>query len=132
MGKEDGGKIWSKLALHLPYFALFQSDRKSTEADDEVQEPTKMAAAADLAEESVQKLLDDVVEAVRAKATDLATWTHEALAEIDPAIAEGLIPEFKNDPRWNGLFSVVLRGSNGVAMSDSIGESSPDGLHGFR
>lgn len=115
--KEDGGKIWSKLASQLPYFALFQSDRKSTDADDEVQEPMKMAVAAALAEESVQKLLDDVVEAVRVKATDLATRTHEALAEIDPAIAEGLIPEFKNDPRWSGLFSVALQGSNGVAIN---------------
>lgn len=117
LGKEDGGKIWSKLAFQLPYFALFQSDRKSTDADEEVQEPMKMAVAAALAEESVQKLLDDVVEAVRAKATDLATRTHEALAEIDPAIAEGLIPEFKNDPRWSGLFSVALQGSNGVAIN---------------
>lgn len=117
LGKEDGGKIWSKLASHLPHFALFQSDRKSTDADDEVQEPMKMAVAAALAEESVQKLLNDVVEAVRAKATDLATRTHEALAEIDPAIAEGLVPEFKNDPRWNGLFSVALQGSNGVAIN---------------
>ncbi|MGB5126106.1 MAG: AAA family ATPase [Blautia wexlerae] len=31
LGEEDGGKVWSRLALHLPYFALFQSDRKSTE-----------------------------------------------------------------------------------------------------
>lgn len=117
LGKEDGGKIWSKLALHLPHFALFQSDRKSTDADDEVQEPMKMAVAAALAEESVQKLLDDVVDAVRSKATDLATRTHKALAEIDPAVAEGLIPEFKNDPRWSGLFSVALQGSNGVAIN---------------
>lgn len=117
LGKEDGGKIWSKLAPHLPHFALFQSDRKSTDADDEVQEPMKMAVTAALAEESVKKLLDDVVEAVRAKATDLASRTHEALSEIDPAIAEGLIPEFKNDPRWSNLFSVALQGSDGVAIN---------------
>lgn len=117
LGKEDGGKIWSRLASYLPHFALFQSDRKSTDADDEVQEPMKMAVTAALAEESVKKLLDDVVEAVRAKATDLATRTHEALSEIDPAIAGGLIPEFKNDPRWGGLFSVALQGANGVAIN---------------
>lgn len=117
LSKEDGGKIWSKLASHLPHFALFQSDRKSTDADDEVQEPMKMAVTAALAEESVQKLLGEVVEAVRVKATDLATRTHEALSEIDPAIAEGLVPEFKNDPRWNSIFSVALQGSNGVAIN---------------
>ncbi|WPR65158.1 ATP-binding protein [Glutamicibacter protophormiae] len=117
LSKEDGGKIWQKLATYLPHFALFQSDRKSTDADDEVQEPMKLAIAAALAEEAVQGLLTEIVEAVRTRATELATRTHEALAEIDPALAEGLIPDFKSDPRWNSLFSVALRGSNGVAIN---------------
>lgn len=115
--KEDGGKIWQKLSAYLPHFALFQSDRKSTDADDEVQEPMKLAIAAALAEETVQGLLAEVVEAVRTRATELATRTHEALAELDPAVAEGLIPEFKSDPRWNSLFSVALQGANGVAIN---------------
>ncbi|MEV8183398.1 ATP-binding protein [Specibacter sp. NPDC078692] len=115
--KEDGGRIWQKLAAYLPHFALFQSDRKSTDADDEVQEPMKLAIAAALAEETVQGLLTEVVEAVRTRATELATRTHEALAELDPAVAEGLIPDFKSDPRWNSLFSVALQGSNGVAIN---------------
>lgn len=117
LSKEDGGKIWQKLATYLPHFALFQSDRKSTDADDEVQEPMKLAIAAVLSEEGVQGLLTEVVEAVRTRATELATRTHEALAEIDPAVAEGLIPDFKSDPRWNSLFSVALKGSNGVAIN---------------
>lgn len=117
LSKEDGGKIWQKLATYLPHFALFQSDRKSTDADDEVQEPMKLAIAAALAEETVQELLTEVVEAVRTRATELATRTHEALAELDPAVAEGLIPDFKSDPRWNSLFSVALQGSNGVAIN---------------
>lgn len=115
--KEDGGKIWNRLAMHLPHFALFQSDRKSTDADNEVQEPMKLAIAAALAEETVQDLLTQVVEAVRLRATELATRTHEALAEIDSALADGLIPDFKSDPRWNSLFSVALQGANGVAVN---------------
>lgn len=115
--KEDGGKIWQKLTAYLPHFALFQSDRKSTDADDEVQEPMKLAIAAALAEETVKGLLAEVVEAVRTRATELATRTHEALTELDPAVADGLIPDFKSDPRWNSLFSVALAGSNGVAIN---------------
>lgn len=117
LSKEDGGKIWQKLATYLPHFALFQSDRKSTDADDEVQEPMKLAIAAALAEETVQALLAEVIEAVRTRATELATRTHAALAELDPAVAEGLIPNFKSDPRWNSLFSVALQGANGVAIN---------------
>lgn len=117
LNKEDGGKIWTRLAAYLPHFALFQSDRKSTDADDEVQEPMKLAIAAALAEETVQGLLTEVIDAVRLRATELAARTHEALAEIDPALAEGLIPDFKSDPRWNSLFSVALQGANGVAVN---------------
>ncbi|MGP5030740.1 ATP-binding protein [Glutamicibacter arilaitensis] len=117
LGKEDGVKIWNRLSTYLPHFALFQSDRKSTDADDEVQEPMKLAIAAALAEETVQSLLTDVVEAVRTRATELATRTHDALSEIDPAVAEGLIPDFKSDPRWHSLFSIVLQGANGVAIN---------------
>ncbi|WP_159613902.1 ATP-binding protein [Glutamicibacter sp. JC586] len=117
LSKEDGGKIWQKLATYLPHFALFQSDRKSTDADDEVQEPMKLAIAAALAEEPVKELLTQIVDAVRTRATELATRTHTALAEIDPALAEGLIPDFKSDPRWNSLFSIALQGSNGVAIN---------------
>lgn len=117
LNKEDGGKIWQRLATYLPHFALFQSDRKSTDADNEVQEPMKLAIAAALAEESVQELLTEIIEAVRVRATQLATRTHEALAELDPALAEGLIPDFKSEPRWNSLFSVALQGANGVAIN---------------
>ncbi len=117
LSKEDGVRIWNKIATYLPHFALFQSDRKSTDADNEVQEPMKLAIAAALAEETVQGLLAEVVESVRIRATELATRTHEALTELDPAVADGLIPDFKSDPRWSSLFSVALAGSNGVAIN---------------
>ena len=37
--KEDAKKIWERLIKYLPIFSLFQSDRKNTDSDDEIQDP---------------------------------------------------------------------------------------------
>ena len=41
--KEDIKDIWSKLESYLPTYALFQSDRSSSDSDGEVQNPMKVA-----------------------------------------------------------------------------------------
>lgn len=115
--KEDAKKIWGNISAHLPAFALFQSDRKSTDADSEVQEPMKLAIAAALADENIASLLEQVTTAVRGHAVLLAKRTHEALQEIDSSLAEDLVPEFKNDPKWASLFSVSLQGDTGIPIN---------------
>lgn len=115
--KEDAKKIWGNISAHLPAFALFQSDRKSTDADSEVQEPMKLAIAAALADEEVASLLEQVTTAVRSQAVLLAKRTHEALQEIDASLAEGLIPEFRSDPKWASLFGISLQGDTGIPIN---------------
>ena len=117
VAKEDSKRIWERLAPMLPHFALFQSDRASRDTDNEVQDPMKLAITAALAESGVQTALAGVVEAVRNKATELAVRTHTALGELDPDLAEGLVPTFKSDPRWSSLFSVALEGSDGIPIN---------------
>lgn len=117
LAKEDGKKLWGNVSAHLPAFALFQSDRKSTDADSEVQEPMKLAIAAALADESVVSLLEQVTAAVRSQAVELAKRTHSALTEIDPSLAEGLVPDFKSDPRWASLFGITLQGDTGIPIN---------------
>ena len=115
--KEDSKRIWDKLAPLLPHFALFQSDRASRDSDNEVQDPMKLAIAAALAEPEVESMLASVVEAVQAKATDLATRTHQVLGELDAGLAEGLVPKFKSEPKWASLFGISLEGSDGVPIN---------------
>ncbi len=43
LNKEGAKEIWGALAPHLPLFALFRSDRPSTDDDDEVQDPMRLA-----------------------------------------------------------------------------------------
>lgn len=115
--KEDSKTIWDKLSQELPHFALFQSDRSSRDSDSEVQNPMKLAVESALADADLRETLQDVVEKVRARATELATRTHGVLEKLDPDIAKGLVPDFKNEPKWSSLFSVTLAGENGVSIN---------------
>lgn len=117
VAKEDGKRIWDKLKEHLPLFALFQSDRASRDSDAEVQDPMKLAVATALAEPVIQQKLSEVVEAVRARAVDLAERTHLALSKIDAGLAGQLVPEFKADPKWASLFSIALNGDQGIPVN---------------
>lgn len=115
--KEDGKRIWEKLSLHLPLFALFQSDRPSKDSDAEVQDPMKLAISTALAEADIQQKLDDVVAAVRTKAVELADRTHKTLSKMDANLASELTPEFKADPKWSGLFSLALNSDDGIPVN---------------
>lgn len=77
-GKEDGKRIWEQLQVHLPLFALFQSDRSSKDSDGEVQTPMMAAVAQALAE--VQGEIAEIQEKVKEKAEAIAKSTHEALS----------------------------------------------------
>ncbi len=117
VAKEDGKRIWDKLSLHLPLFAVFQSDRPSRDSDAEVQDPMKLAVAAALGEPGIQEKLGEVVDAVRAKAVALAERTHRVLTRLDPTLAQQLTPAFKADPKWSGLFSLSLTSDDGIPVN---------------
>jgi hypothetical protein len=117
VAKEDGKRIWEKLSLHLPLFALFQSDRPSRDSDSEVQDPMKLAVAAALAEAGIQESLATVVDAVRNKAIEVAQRTHRVLLGLDPDLAQELTPEFRVDPKWSGLFSLSLNSEDGIPVN---------------
>lgn len=115
--KEDSKKIWEKLKEYLPLFALFQSDRPSKDSDNEVQDPMKFAIATALTEPEIKQKLDEITVAVRTKATELATRTHESLEKIDSNLASQIVPEFKSDPKWSGVFSLTLNTEEGIPVN---------------
>ena len=117
VAKEDSKRIWEKLSEHLPLYALFQSDRASRDSDAEVQDPMKLAVTTALAEPGIQQKLNEVVDAVRDKAVELAQRTHQTLKKIDPGLAGQLTPEFKAEPKWASLFSVALNSDQGIPVN---------------
>jgi energy-coupling factor transporter ATP-binding protein EcfA2 len=117
VAREDGKRIWDNLKSYLPIFALFQSDRPSRDSDAEIQDPMKLAIATALAEPVIQQKLNEVVDAVKLKAVELADRTHRALQKIDPTLAAELTPEFKADQKWANLFNLSLNSDNGIPVN---------------
>lgn len=114
--KEDAKRIWEQIDGYLPIFALFQSDRSSSDSDNEVQDPMKAAIATAISE--VKKEINDIQQKVKEKAEEIATNTHNALKEIDENLASKLDPKF-NPPtpaKWNGLFSIQLE-TDGIPLN---------------
>jgi putative ATP-dependent endonuclease of OLD family len=115
--KDERKVIWDQIEGHLPFFAIFQSDRSSRDSDDEVQNPMKAAIAAAIAE--VQEEIEGIQSKVKEKAEAIARRTHEALKTLDANLAKELVPQFKppTPSKWTGLFSVNMDTENGIPLN---------------
>ncbi len=115
LNKEDGKTIWERLSGYLPEYALFRADRPSTDEDSEVQNPLKVAVKQAIAE--AERALDVVKNEVREKTLGVANRTIEKLAEFDDSLASKLRPDFKTEPRWDGLFKLSLTGDDDIPVN---------------
>jgi AAA15 family ATPase/GTPase len=113
--KEDAKKAWDYLCRWMPQFALFKSDRESSDGDKEVTDPMKIAI--NLALREVQQELSDIQEKVMEKAVEVADRTLAKLQEMNPALANELTPNFKSDPKWAGLFSLTLSSDRNIPIN---------------
>lgn len=115
LDKEDAKRIWEKLEVALPEYALFRADRSSTDEDDEVQDPLKIAVKLALTEMEVE--IEQVKEKVKVRAFQVAERTIEKLNEIDGTLASQLKPDFKTDPKWDSLFKLSLTGDDNIPIN---------------
>ncbi|MDY0276371.1 MAG: ATP-binding protein [Desulfomicrobium sp.] len=115
LDKEDAKAIWEQLSKYLPEYALFRADRPSTDEDSEVQDPLKVAIKQAI--EEVQAELDAVKEKVKARTLDVANRTITKLADFDSALSSQLNPNFKSDPKWDGLFKLSLTGDDEIPIN---------------
>jgi putative ATP-dependent endonuclease of OLD family len=113
--KEDVKKAWDYLSKWMPQFALFKSDRESSDGDKEITDPMKIAINMALAE--VQQELIDIQQKVMEKAVEVANRTLAKLQEMNPALANELTPNFKSDPKWSGLFGLTLSSDNNIPIN---------------
>lgn len=113
--KEDAKEAWVYLEKWMPQFALFKSDRESSDSDKEVTDPMKIAvntAIAELAQE-----LAVIQASVKAKAIEVADRTLAKLQEMNPALANELTPDFKAEPKWSGLFNLTLSSDRNIPIN---------------
>jgi putative ATP-dependent endonuclease of OLD family len=112
--KEDAKKIWGALSKQLPIFAIFHSDRKSTDQDDEAQDPLK--SAVDEALRAQEAALEAVTDFVRDQVLGIARATVEKLREMDPTLAQELHPRFTK-PNWAKVFGISLTDDTQISVN---------------
>ena len=115
LSKEDGKAIQDQIQNHLPHFALFRADRPSTDEEAEVQDPMKVAISQAI--EDISPQLDDIKDQVRQRALAVANSTLSHLADLDPELAMSLTPDFKADPKWEGIFKLSLSGDDNIPIN---------------
>lgn len=113
--KEDAKEAWVYIEKWIPQFALFKSDRESSDEDKEVTDPMKVAVNTAIAELTAD--LAAIQAAVKAKAVEVADRTLAKLQEMNPALANELTPAFKADPKWAGLFNLTLASDKNIPIN---------------
>jgi len=114
LDKDSAKNIWDRLKIYLPSFALFKSDRPSTDQDEEAQDPMKAAIKEALKEKEVE--LKSISEFVEQEVSKIAQQTLTKLNEMDPNLAGQLSPRFTQS-NWSNLFKVSLTGDDEVPIN---------------
>lgn len=107
--KGETKSIWDKLENYLPLYTLFQSDRKNSDGDNEVQDPLNEAVKQIMNDGQIQETLAGVAELVEGKLQEVAGLTLEKLREMNPEIADSLNPVIPSSDslKWNDVFKKV-------------------------
>jgi len=114
LDQDNAKNVWSSLKAYLPSFALFKSDRESTDQDAEAQDPLK--AAVKEAIKAKEEELARISQFVEAEVTKIANATLEKLHEMDPSLASKLNPQFA-PPKWDGLFRASITGDENIPIN---------------
>lgn len=118
--KGDTKSIWDKLQSYLPLYTLFQSDRKNSDGDDEVQDPLKEAVKQILNEAALKAKFDEIATEVKNKLQDVASRTLAKIQEMNPEIASSLNPVIPatDSLKWADVFkSVSIAGDENIPIN---------------
>jgi predicted ATP-dependent endonuclease of OLD family len=109
VAKIDTKNIWEQLKAYMPLFTLFQSDRKNSDGDSEVQDPMRLAVKEILGDSQIQTELLKVAATVKARLDDVASRTLSKLSEMNPEIATSLDPQLPDlaNLKWADVFKNV-------------------------
>ncbi len=120
VAEEDAKNIWEQLKNYMPLYSLFQSDRKNSDGDDEVQNPMKLAVQEILKDEALQNTLVQVANEVSSKLREVADKTLEKLNEMNPEIANSLNPVIPTPEslKWIDVFkNVSITGDEDIPIN---------------
>ncbi|NDJ26980.1 ATP/GTP-binding protein [Campylobacter sp. MIT 12-8780] len=118
--KEEAKNIWEQLKKYMPSYSLFQSDRKNSDGDNEIQNPMKLAVSEIFKDEEIQKTLDKVAEKVRESLQEVTKNTIDKLKEMNPEIADSLNPNIPETSslKWVDVFkNVSITGDEDIPIN---------------
>lgn len=118
--KGETKSIWAKMNSYLPLYVLFQSDRKNSDSDSEVQDPLKKAVDLILQDKELARKLNEVATVVECKLNEVSNLTLEKLKEMDPDVANSLNPVIPSADKlkWSDVFkNVTIAGDNDVPIN---------------
>jgi len=121
--KEDAKNIWEKVKEYLPIYFLFQSDRKNTDGDNEVQNPLAFVMKQILQKAEIKEKLDAVTEEIKNGLAELSNLTLEKLQGINPELARTLKPNLpdKSSIKWDSVFKgVTILGDNNIPINNMV------------
>lgn len=120
VSKEDAKNIWNQLKNYMPLYSLFQSDRKNSDGDNEIQDPMKLAVREILKNSNIQSMLEKVAKEVDLKLTEVARKTLEKLKEMNEEIANSLNPVTPSAEslKWVDVFkNVSISGDEDIPIN---------------
>lgn len=118
--KGETKSIWEKLQNYLPLYSLFQSDRKNSDGDDEVQDPLKEAVRQILSDSGLKQKFLEIATEVENKLKEVSARTLEKLHEMNPEIANSLNPVIPpaESLKWTDVFkSVSIAGDENIPIN---------------
>jgi predicted ATP-dependent endonuclease of OLD family len=118
--KIDAKNSWEQLKSYLPIYALFQSDRKNSDGDSEIQNPLKLAVQEILKDQRLLDSLNKVAVEVETKLNEVVGKTLEKLNEMNPEIADSLTPVIPSADslKWVDVFkSVSITGDEDIPIN---------------
>jgi putative ATP-dependent endonuclease of OLD family len=114
LNDENAKRAWEGIKAYIPAFALFKSDRVSTDQDAEAQDPLKMAVKEAIKQKEVE--FNKLVTFVETEVKQLANKTLEKIKEMDPGLAQQLNPQIVVK-KWDTLFNVSITGDEDIPIN---------------
>lgn len=112
--KGDAESIKNKIESELPVFALFKSDRASTDQDKEAQDPLNSAIKEAI--RAQETALSEITNRVRQEVQRIADKTVDKIREMNSELANQLNPKVI-PKKWESLFSVNITGDEDIPLN---------------
>lgn len=112
--KESAKDAFDQIQKYMPIYALFKSDRASTDQDAEAQDPLKAAVKEAIRRRESE--LNEVIADIKNELATVAARTVEKIREMSPDLANQLHPSVKNK-QWDSLFTVTLTGEDDIPIN---------------